>query len=1667
MDIGNKKLKGIFVLSVLIILCLGMASVLSFFTPDKSADAIIDISLQNNIDELLISGYENESNTSKRIFDSERLTELFSRITGIQNATLSDVKNAGTRTSAQFRGYGMNNGKEIVVKIGGLTWNAVYLSTNNTASQDPILTFWLTSSSIYSEWNSHATATDGTYPSNMYGRSKMRAVTLNNGGTYYTSNSGSGAVTASPIENHPFAVFTAENSATFKGSLVEFIDTPSKVEWQKNIQSKVTNGSSKNYNNDAYGTGIAANTFPNSLSYQNKTGNSDWTSDRIWLPAYAETGYDANTGGLWNLSVQQKGSRGGLTWSRSASSSCARAMAIFPNGTQIGDGDVLTNSYQVRPAFHLNLAKAAARSSKKVTVSETLITKPYSGAEQGIENDQWFTGADLSANATVKYLDSATSSEMTSKPKYVGEYDVEITLNSDSYYWSDNANSSTKKIAYNITKKKIPFPKIIDGDSVLPYNGGDAVHFQLETFEDYRADIKIEIPSDYADVEYNDISQSISAKRVGKYELTVTLEDTANTEWEAGTHKLEFEVSKAKVGIGITDDTNGSSLTGAKGSVLKVNLEIDHNMMPHDNNTVSVEVYAKADRLPTVKIGEKIDLTNAEVSYEIQLDLTNLRAGVRYTLEVRTDSGDYEIELDACTLDVTDAPARTVLTWELYKNGSKVRGVYKDKLLSDTDKTTELDDAITYDAKAYSLKVKVPNGYTLDSSYGIGGYKVEYENATNSLVGTNADKYKTSISLKNNGDGTSEIYEIRWEIAKAKFDLSKVKWEHDGKLPYDRENGSTAILDPKTMPEGLSAEYENNTGANVGDYGSAYVSRFVLEEGYEENYVLPDEYDPTTYIDLEGEFEWTKTWNIVKARIQTGSWKNESVTDGNGKAFDVKVLRDPLAEGVVEYEYYETDSTGKIIDETPKSADEIEYSESDVKFYIAKPVLVDSRNYEFDDANATSKWFKVGRALTKVTVELESNELEYNTNPRHVKLNIGGDSVLPANAFEITYYEGYTRLNEAPKEVGVYRAEIRLKSDYADKYEIEGEYDYEFEIVKAKIAIDWNTQAKPNVLNLKYGQINGIEYEIVDSEDNAVDYKDLQAGNTYRIRAKIKDSEKNHFIFADGSMETDWQEFSVSANDKLTDSNDSKNPYYPQVDPDLPTDGNEPTSPNGEDGDGEDGNSFEKVLEVLKEWWQVIASGVSIVLIIIFTAKGIGYASKKKENKRIVESKYKTYYVTGGTGLFGLSMTNWTIIASVLMGLAVLSFVFMLIEKRGYKKSLRNLDEAKDEFERNQRDIDNRKRETDSQRRDEDLKMILMSMLGGNAGNMQSGQGQPQGYAYNGQSAVGMEEMRCMINDAVSAMLPNVQQYLPQQASNNDELVQELIEQNKRNEERIEKLMQKLSEQQPVEKVIERETSGGQVVEKVIQVSANDEKIDKLMKANEELIRNQELLMKQMQQISYNKNTEKEIVEKIVELPVEKVIEKEVRVEVPVEKIVEVPVEVEKIVEKEVVKEVKVEVPIEVEKVVEKIVEIPVEKPAPKAKATASRLTLDEAYAKLSAKQKKFFDTLKEYAMSKEKCKEKKSTYYILLGQSSVNPLVKLTIKKDCTVALFKMEDEYMKDIRRNAGSEGTKVKVKETELIVGDSQALATAKEMIDLREDQIERYNDFLKEQRSMRNK
>ena len=422
----------------------------------------------------------------------------------------------------------------------------------------------------------------------------------------------------------------------------------------------------------------------------------------------------------------------------------------------------------------------------------------------------------------------------------------------------------------------------------------------------------------------------------------------------------------------------------------------------------------------------------------------------------------------------------------------------------------------------------------------------------------------------------------------------------------------------------------------------------------------------------------------------------------------------------------------------------------------------------------------------------------------------------------------------------------------------------------------------------------------------------------------------------------------------------------------------------------------------------------------IFLTKTAGYNSKRKKFNKKAEKLDTVYSV-----VWGMPMAAWTGIACTLMGLAVVSFVIMLIAKKKCNDAEEEYEERKEEYDRNK------------------AEMMYMRMM--NAGGV--GQGMQGGYTI--QQGIGVEEMRGLISETVTAMLPGVQQMLPQQASTNDELVQKLIEENARSQETIQDLMQKLSSQN-AERVVEREVASS---------SVNDEAIRSLIEGQRiimEKLANQSTIIQQPQVVE--KVIEKEvpvekIVEKVVEVPVEveKVVEKEVVKEVPVEKIVEVPVEVEKIVEKEVVKEVKVEAPAKAA--------------AKPKKEIAPRLTLDEAYALLTKEQKKYFDGLREYALTKYKCKEKKSTYFVVYGQTTTNPLLKLTVKKDTTVALLKMEDEYMKDLRRDATGDGTKVKVKETEVLVSDAQAYETAKKMVDLRYDQIERYQDLLREQRAMK--
>ena len=614
-----------------------------------------------------------------------------------------------------------------------------------------------------------------------------------------------------------------------------------------------------------------------------------------------------------------------------------------------------------------------------------------------------------------------------------------------------------------------------------------------------------------------------------------------------------------------------------------------------------------------------------------------------------------------------------------------------------------------------------------------------------------------------------------------------------------------------------------------------------------------------------------------------------------------------------------------------------------------------------------------------------------------------GDSVDYATDFIYKIYdEEDNELSESEvSEVGSYKivASINASSALYKNYQFDGaSNEWSFVVVPQAgmeiLTIEWSDteflyDGEKHIPTYVVKDRNGNVVENATQILNFSNYEKKTEIATYTIKVTVKDSDR--YFIRSGAI----CKFKIV--EELGDEppEENKNPN---------------TTPSGNGGSGI--GSIEDIIKYFKEYplWQIIAGVISIILIMIFLTKTAGYNSKRKKFNKKAEKLDTVYSV-----VWGMPMAAWTGIACTLMGLAVVSLVIMLIAKKKCNDAEEEYEERFEEYQRN-------KAEFDEKKRDENMQMMFMRMMGAQGANMGASAGVGQG-GYTIQQGIGVDEMRGLISETVTAMLPGVQQMLPQQASTNDELVGKLIEQN-------EKLIQQLAEQKSSEKIIEREVASSSVNEETIQrlIDKNDERIEKMMKTQEALI---------------EKLLEKDNAPQVVE----KVVEKEVPVEKIVEKVVEVPVEVEKVVEKEVIKEVPAKA---------------VSKPK---KEVAPRLTLDEAYALLTKEQKKYFDGLREYALTKYKCKEKKSTYFVVYGQTTTNPLLKLTVKKDTTVALLKMEDEYMKDLRRDATGDGTKVKVKETEVLVSDAQAYETAKKMVDLRYDQIERYQDLLREQRAMK--
>lgn len=107
------------------------------------------------------------------------------------------------------------------------------------------------------------------------------------------------------------------------------------------------------------------------------------------------------------------------------------------------------------------------------------------------------------------------------------------------------------------------------------------------------------------------------------------------------------------------------------------------------------------------------------------------------------------------------------------------------------------------------------------------------------------------------------------------------------------------------------------------------------------------------------------------------------------------------------------------------------------------------------------------------------------------------------------------------------------------------------------------------------------------------------------------------------------------------------------------------------------------------------------------------------------------------------------------------------------------------------------------------------------------------------------------------------------------------------------------------------------------------------------------------------------------------------------------------------------------------------------------RKTIDEHYGTLSNEQRRYFDGLLSYALSKENAVENRTKTEIQV-KADRKQIVRIAVKRGITVAKFHLENDLVKQYRKNDAE--TKISVKDTEIKIVDAATFETAKGLIDV---------------------
>ena len=229
--------------------------------------------------------------------------------------------------------------------------------------------------------------------------------------------------------------------------------------------------------------------------------------------------------------------------------------------------------------------------------------------------------------------------------------------------------------------------------------------------------------------------------------------DEDNYSWQS-TSNLEIVVNQAEIIIDRITGSGGNNniISGSKNSSIKVDLYLDANGKPKNDDIVSITITAIHSIFGTSKVSQPIDIGKSDNNITgIVLDLKALMPNEQYDLGIIVEDRNYTYSIShASTLNILDSSVKTNITWDLYAYGSSLPLLQYRKYAELDERDIISEDDLSYDATTFRYEVDLPDGYTLDETFEDNGYLIEKLNGSGDGIGCDAGTYKTSIRLKEN-----------------------------------------------------------------------------------------------------------------------------------------------------------------------------------------------------------------------------------------------------------------------------------------------------------------------------------------------------------------------------------------------------------------------------------------------------------------------------------------------------------------------------------------------------------------------------------------------------------------------------------------------------------------------------------------------------------------------------------------------------------------------------------------------------------------------------------------------------------------------------------------------------------------------------------------------------